>query len=324
MSVFALCFEAQKCQAGTSFSPPMPAQRVKAIGSTKELPPELSRVFKETSLFKAIARPGPIDWLRSHPEPGQSYKQFSGSNPNRIAGERNKLYLMPVGKFPKPSPSLSKLREFASIYFGSEVRMLPDLDLKKARLHSRKSKLTGKKQFLCDDILYESSTRLPGDGFALLSLTMTDLYPSPSWNYVFGMASLEERVGVFSFARYSPAFYGIDDMGSEERRRLILLRSMKVLAHEMAHMYGIKHCIYYNCVMNGSNHLKETDEQSLFLCPVDLRKLYSTAKFNPLVRYGRLRDFMKREGFVQETRWLDKRIGELQTVKSGFLPCSEA
>lgn len=31
---------------------------------------------------------------------------------------------------------------------------------------------------------------------------MSDIYPRPSWNYVFGLASLSEYVGVFSFARY--------------------------------------------------------------------------------------------------------------------------
>jgi archaemetzincin len=33
---------------------------------------------------------------------------------------------------------------------------------------------------------------------------MEDLYPEPSWNFVFGQASLNERVGVYSFARYGP------------------------------------------------------------------------------------------------------------------------
>jgi archaemetzincin len=35
---------------------------------------------------------------------------------------------------------------------------------------------------------------------------MEDLYPDPAWNFVFGQASLRERVEVFSFARYDPAF----------------------------------------------------------------------------------------------------------------------
>ena len=41
-----------------------------------------------------------------------------------------------------------------------------------------------------------------------MGITNMDLYPSPSWNYVFGMANLKRRTGVFSFARYNPAFFG--------------------------------------------------------------------------------------------------------------------
>mgnify|MGYP000107882883 CR=1 FL=1 len=40
------------------------------------------------------------------------------------------------------------------------------------------------------------------------AVTMTDLYPSEDWNFVFGQASLRNRVGAYSFARYDPAFYG--------------------------------------------------------------------------------------------------------------------
>ena len=36
---------------------------------------------------------------------------------------------------------------------------------------------------------------------------MTDLYPRDEWNYVFGLASIRERTGVFSFARYDNRFF---------------------------------------------------------------------------------------------------------------------
>jgi hypothetical protein len=32
--------------------------------------------------------------------------------------------------------------------------------------------------------------------------------PGPGWNFVFGEARFHDRVGVYSFARYDPAFYG--------------------------------------------------------------------------------------------------------------------
>ena len=45
------------------------------------------------------------------------------------------------------------------------------------------------------------------------------------------------------------------------------------MTHEIGHMFGVKHCVYYNCAMNGSNHLQESDRRTEHLCPVCLRKL---------------------------------------------------
>ena len=53
---------------------------------------------------------------------------------------------------------------------------------------------------------------------SLKGVTLRDLYPSPEWNYVFGEASIKDRVGIYSFARYDPHFFGED---SPDRVRLI-------------------------------------------------------------------------------------------------------
>jgi archaemetzincin len=151
--------------------------------------------------------------------------------------------------------------------------------------------------------------QLPDDAYAMLGITMIDLYPDPKWNFVFGQASLRERVGVYSFARYDPRFY--DEERASDWEALMLRRSLKVLAHETGHMFGIQHCTVYSCLMNGSNHLEEADAQPLHLCPVDLRKLHWSVGFDVVDRYKRLRDFYKDVGFEDEVRWLDQRIAFL-------------
>ena len=40
------------------------------------------------------------------------------------------------------------------------------------------------------------------DAFCILAVTNWDLYPRPAWNFVFGLASPEDQVGVFSFYRH--------------------------------------------------------------------------------------------------------------------------
>ena len=290
------------------FTPPTRAQQLAAIGPTKGLPQPLQRALEPGDDFQSIPEPEPSDWLRSHPEAGQTFDQFTHSLPNRPDNHRGKLYLQPLDSFNESAgPALDPLRRFTAAFFMMEVVVLPSSDWIEARITSRRNPWTGRRQLLTGDILNALEARLPKDAFALLGITMTDLYPDPSWNFVFGQASLRERVGVYSFARYDPRFYG--QPVSADSRKLMLRRSAKVLAHETCHMFGIEHCVWFHCLMNGSNHLAESDARPLHLCPVDLRKLQWSIGFDAVERYRRLRDFHRQEGFEDEVQWLDKRLG---------------
>jgi archaemetzincin len=94
----------------------------------------------------------------------------------------------------------------------------------------------------------------------------------------------------------------------------LLRRSCKVLAHEVAHMFGIAHCVFFNCLMNGSNHLAESDARPLHPCPVDLRKLQHSVGFDPEARYRRLLDFGRKVGFDDEPAWLEQRLRNTEGV----------
>ena len=40
----------------------------------------------------------------------------------------------------------------------------------------------------------------------MISILFDDLYPENSWNFVFELASIDKRVGVFSFVKFSISF----------------------------------------------------------------------------------------------------------------------
>ena len=71
-----------------------------------------------------------------------------------------------------------------------DVRVLPRLGLTDAGLTSRRNPTTQNRQLLTGDILALLKKKIPEDAFCLLGITMEDLYPDPSWNFVFGQASL--------------------------------------------------------------------------------------------------------------------------------------
>jgi archaemetzincin len=291
-----------------AFEPPGPDARREAVGDLAGLSPVLRRAFSaDAPEFEPIPKPNPHDWLAMHPESEQTFDEFKASQPNRPTQSRRAIYLQPLGEFPADrSPSIERLREFAAAFFAMEVRALPAASLDTPKFTTRHNPNTGNLQILTGDVLDFLKARVPADAFCVLAITMEDLYPEPSWNFVFGQASLRERVGVYSFARYDPAFYG--EPRDHNYETLLLRRSRKVLAHETGHMFGLAHCTFFNCLMNGSNHLAESDRRPLHLCPVCLRKLQWSIGFDVLERYRALARVTRADGFADEVDWLNRRV----------------
>jgi archaemetzincin len=279
-----------------------------AIGDLSGLPAVLQRAFApDRDSFDSIPRPRPNDWLAVHEESGQTLDEFKASQPNRPTQSRRIIYLQPLGEFPSDrSPSIDMLKKFAGAFFSMEVNALSPIKIDNAKFATRRNPNTGNPQIFTGDVLNFLKARVPADAFCILAITMEDLYPEPSWNFVFGQASLRDRVGVYSFARYDPAFYG--DPRTAGYETLLLRRSCKVLAHETGHMFGLAHCTYFNCLMNGSNHLTESDRRPLHLCPVCLRKLQWNIGFDVVERYTALERVNRAAGFIDEADWLTRRI----------------
>jgi archaemetzincin len=226
-----------------NFTPPGSEEQLAAIGPTVGLPESLRRALDPKDDFAPVPVPGPNDWLSNHLEEGQSFEAFLRSRSHQPDAQRSKLYFQPLGEFLGESPSLALLQQFASAFFALEVKVLPALDLMRSNITARQNPFTHQLQLLTSDILRLLRKHLPDDAYALLGMTMEDLYPQPSWNFVFGQASLRERGGVYSFARYHPRFYGEE---AKDIEKLMLQRSCKVLAHETGPMFGIRHCIYFH------------------------------------------------------------------------------
>lgn len=298
-----------------AFTTPAKQTREEAAGPLSGFNPQMRRVFTNGGEFQAKKEPAMSDWLAQHKENGQTYQQYLSSRPNLPALPRRKLYILPIGTFEKGlAPDLELLRGYtASYYHPLEVALMPAVADKDVPAAERINSLSAKKQWKTGDILTWMKQKLPADGYAMLAVTMTDLYPDENWNFVFGQASLSNRVGVFSFARYHPAWFG--RKAEEGTEKLVLRRAAKVLTHEMGHMFGIRHCIHYECNMNGANHLDEADATPMELCPVCLRKLHHAVKFDPLVRYEKLERFHAANGLEEESKWIKARLEAIRAAK---------
>lgn len=297
-----------------AFEPPTAPERQAAVGSLSGLDAEMRRAFTDEGEFRAKVEPGPVDWLASHEEKGQSYRGWLESGPNLPGKGRRKLYILPLGGFDETAPEIEKLQRYAEAYFyPMKVGLLPNVPDSEVKARSRINRMSAKKQWNCRDLLGWLPGQLPEDGYAMLAVTMTDLFPDENWNFVFGQASIKNRVGVFSFARYHPAWNGKKTDANTER--LVLRRAAKVLTHEMGHMFGIRHCIHYECNMNGANHLEEADSTPMHLCPVCLRKLQGASRGDPAARYSKLAVFYGVNGMNEEKDWVEKREGDIRLAR---------
>lgn len=150
-------------------------------------------------------------------------------------------------------------------------------------LHSRQVK-TG---YILKEVLPKI---LPADAAALIAFTASDLSPDESMNYVFGQASMEDRVGVWSLYR----------LNDHADYATFLRRTLKIAAHETGHMFSMRHCTKYKCVMNGTNQLAETDSRPIDACPDCMAKIAWLSNIDPKTRYDRLAAFCRKNGLVRE------------------------
>ncbi|GAB1609874.1 archaemetzincin-2-like [Argonauta hians] len=218
------------------------------------------------------------------------------------------IYLQPVGQFPDfiskytldcgnmKMNLFSLLQEFTQIYFlGFDVNICqphfkdPELSGIKSRIHT----VTGEKQFLSSSFFPFLRKKLPKDGYCILGITWTDLYPSEDLNFSLGESSFQHKSGVFCFGRFEPLLFNKDQSMEDivQVDQSVIWRILKVTAHEICHLMGLMHCEIYACLMNRSTSLQEAMQQPMFLCPVCLRKLQKVCKFTLHMRYTRLHNF---------------------------------
>ncbi|XP_006273060.2 archaemetzincin-2 isoform X1 [Alligator mississippiensis] len=310
----------------------------------------LEEAFRPHSgLFAPITLHSESDWISSHPEPTQDFEQFYHDRYRSTpTSQKSAIYVQPIGSFgdSKVSPEnyLKWLKDYCeAFYYGLMVKILDPVPVSQTACAFRVNEYTHNLQIHAGDLLQFLKKRKPRDAFCIVGITMIDLYPKESWNFVFGQASLTEGMGIFSFARYDSDFYSASYKGRLKSGKkypvadysvfsgyytpaitsLLLLRSCKTLTHEIGHIFGLRHCQWLQCVMQGSNHLEESDRRPLDLCPICLRKLQSAIRFNIAERYKALLRWMDDVGSGTEAEFGHAAEVGLPKPVEAFKECRE-
>lgn len=248
------------------------------------------------------------EWLAEHRESGQTLAEYVRSGPNRPTAGRTTIYVQPLGEFsPGQQRIVAATTDYLERLYQIPVKVLPAASLEDTPAYALRTHPTwGDRQLLTsyvlDDLLPE---RLPRDAVALLALTAIDLWPGEGWNFVFGQASLKNRVGVWSMHRNG------DADGAPDEQQFCLTRTIKTASHELGHMLGIKHCTAYECAMNGSNHQAESDSRPLAFCPECSGKVWWACRADPRKQTAALLEFAEQHNLPQAAEFWRKTLEAL-------------
>jgi archaemetzincin len=271
--------------------------------SDKEKPVSADKIFP---LYNAKTKAQDGDWLAEHKETYYDFETYVASKPVRPDSTRKIIYIYTLGTNTKAEDSLLLTTcRYLERIFHLKTKIaktfpescIPD-NMKRANSDSTFQVCT---RFVLDTLV---KLPLPNDAVVGICFTKYDLYPGPEWNFVFGEAYLKHRTGVWSFNRYG----NVNDLA---QFKMALLRTLKVAAHETGHMFSITHCVRYECDMNGSNSMEETDASPLHYCPECLQKLSWNIGFDLRAHFEGLKEFYTKYGFMEEAAFMQKNIDKL-------------
>jgi len=277
--------------------------------------PRVEKLARQKGAVERFFQPMTVregDWLDSQKEPGETFDEYIASNPTLPTPERRTIYIQPIGTFnPQQRQAIRATAEYMRAFYDLPVRLNADRPLgkvpaEKQRKIEYRNNLQIRTSYFLDEVLPKI---LPADAAALIAFTNYDLYPGDTWAFVFGQASFSKRVGVWSLYQFTNPPTRKPEPG------LLLDRTLKVAVHETGHMFSMKHCIKYECLMSGTNHLAETDRRPLDNCPECMAKVAWAMDYDPVKRYNNLAAFWTKHGRPDEAKTMREKANAVAAVK---------
>lgn len=229
-----------------------------------------------------IAQPPaqPEDWRAQADETRLPLASFLKTFPPLPANQR--MYVLAIGRFaPEQAQVLADTEAYLRLAYAMPVLRLPDLPDEAVSPRWR----IGDQWHAPTVLLRVVEPLRPPDAAAVLAFTVADLTPGGGWNFVYGQAMPQYKVGIWSLARLGDA-----------DAHVTLRRVLVTAAHETGHMLGIDHCAGPRCLMNGANHQQELDGTPLLPCADDAVRFLWRSPVEPVGQARALAAFLHQRG----------------------------
>lgn len=275
------------------------------------------------------------DWALEDEWEPQTVADFTDSERWKVSKARRTIFIQPLafattGASPH-RPSLQELADFTEAYFGLPVKILDPLEV---AFKGKNAAYIGDFKFALStneygdqrlsvlsamDYLFENT---PTSAYCVLAVTDMDIYENAKDpNAIMGRGS-GDRVGILSLYRFNPQL-GDNTLKAKKRsqpaKKVLnltpkeiaknwILAACKTLAHESMHMFGLDHCTHYMCVMNANLSPLDDGKDPIHLCPICLRKLFISCKFDLKTRFEGLLSYYQAHGWSEEAEFVKQRI----------------
>ncbi|KAJ5153392.1 uncharacterized protein N7482_009870 [Penicillium canariense] len=190
----------------------------------------------------------------------------------------------------------------------STARYQPELDKLQSveRLHAWPASHCEEYMSECSATSQQSAKRQKKSKSANLKETKDSVFGSPS--------PLVAAISVYRGLE-------ITNLSQSALSTLWLGRVCRTAAHELGHCFGIDHCVYYACAMQGTASIAEDARQPPYLCPVDLAKLTHATGTTVVQCYKALLAFCERPEYKQTlffspfAEWIQRQLDRIDLQK---------
>lgn len=185
---------------------------------------------------------------------------------------------------------LTHMCRFVEAAYATSCKVLKPLDLPSGAFDR------ARRQYRASELLSFLKGRFPREALKVVAVTGKDIYTRQT-NFVFGLADLSGKVCVLSTCRLRQSFWGKPQDDS-----LLYARTLKVLYHELAHTFGMRHCDKIQCAMCYHNSLPELDASFVRFCPTCARELERRAGPFPPDRDAKIAKLLAEIGLPKDAK----------------------